>query len=158
MQLLCSSDKYYVSFWLKRCRGAFREWLVRSNPRERSKKERCWLAFLQRCGAESWTEVRCYFSMRCVLFPQCLFVWPIGSNKTLEEVPSSCCTNDFALLFHLCPPLACKIIKSRSGLAFRQTKCMKIERGVCLWKKGTAPPRNYCKNHLMTICKYGVVQ
>lgn len=111
VQLLCSSDKYYVSFWLKRCRGALRGWLVRSNPRERLKKERCWLAFLQRWGAESWTEVRCYFSMHCVLFPQCFFVWPTGSNKTLEEVLSSCSTNDFALPFHLCPPLAHKIIK-----------------------------------------------
>lgn len=25
VHLLCSSDKYYVSFWLERCRGAFRE-------------------------------------------------------------------------------------------------------------------------------------
>lgn len=115
---------------------AFREWLVRSNPRERSKKERCWLAFLQRCGAESWTEVKCCFSMHCVLFPQCVFVWPAGSNKTLEEALSSCSTNDFASQFYLCPPLSCKTIKSRSGLSFRP-----------LLDRRAAPSRNYYKNH-----------
>lgn len=115
VRLLFSSDEFYVSFWLKHYRGAFRERLVWSNPTERWKKERCWLAFFQRCDTESWTEVRCYFSMHFMLFPQCFFAWPTHSNKTLEEIPSSCSTNEFAPWFHLCPPLACKIIISRSG-------------------------------------------
>lgn len=114
LQLLSSSHKYYVSFWLK-LYIVFRERLVRSNPREAQKGKRRWLAFLQRCGTESWTEVRCYFSMRCVLFPQCFFVWPTRSNKTLEEIPSSCFINDCAPQFHLWPTLTCKIIMSRSG-------------------------------------------
>lgn len=51
--LLCSSDKYYVSFWLKRCRGAFRESLVRSNPTERPKKGK----MLVSISSEMWRRI-----------------------------------------------------------------------------------------------------
>lgn len=117
-------------------------------PERGWKKKRCWLAFLQRCGTESWTEVRCYFSMHCVLFPQCFFVWPTGSNKRWSS---------FKLLYKwLCfavPPV------SSSGLQNNQIKkwfVIQINRMCEAWrglsvKRGELPLEN-------TLCFQKLVQ
>lgn len=59
VELLCSPDKYYVSFGLRRYRGAFGERLVRSNPVERSEKGKMLVSISSemRRGSVRWTQM-----------------------------------------------------------------------------------------------------